>query len=149
MKRDDAVSDEHLWLTSRKALVKLSPKISPSTLYACRFVADLCPTRSDGLGVRRCTHTSSGMALPSSIRCKMDMHCVLVSNDPELAKTMMGGTAPETIMACTSNVSNDAARNQVERRDRSPLIYSSCGKHLTHPDAWTTTQMWTRFGSTQ
>lgn len=44
--------------------------------------------------------TSSGMALPSSMRCRIDMHCVLVSNDPDFANTMIGGTAPDTIIAC-------------------------------------------------
>ena len=60
--------------------------------------------------------TSSGMALPSNIRCRMDMHWVFVSNDPELASTMMGGTAPDTIIACRDEV-----------RERATLIPANDG----------------------
>lgn len=45
------------------------------------------------------TVTSSGMVLPRSILCRIDMHCVLVSKDPVLASTTIGSTAPETIIA--------------------------------------------------
>lgn len=60
--------------------------------------------------------TSSGISLPSSKLCRMDMHCALVSKDPLFASTTMGCTAPDAIMAFVRGVGDDKAWAKVVKR---------------------------------